>query len=171
MFYSHIENDKYRSLLAKSRSIFQFASFCADDEYIIIERKKEGKSMFMSTWMDIIFRVLNLILISRGIANDAIFKVRRHSDVSLEHCRVSYFLSLNNLSSCNENDTQSLCCIHEQSFQLTCFKWFFNIVPSGSGRAGISSYIPVGAVSLFESKSTNQISSGNLIENVKIRNH
>lgn len=46
--------------------------------------------------------------------------------------------------------------------KLTCFRWFFRIVPSGSGSAGISSGVPVGGVNLFESKSTNQMSSGNL---------
>lgn len=41
---------------------------------------------------------------------------------------------------------------------FTCFKWFFKIVPSGSGKGGIS----LGEVSLLESRSTSQISSGNL---------
>ena len=36
------------------------------------------------------------------------------------------------------------------------------MVPSGSGNIGISSEPPVGADNLFESKSTNHISSGNL---------
>lgn len=42
------------------------------------------------------------------------------------------------------------------------------MVPSGSGNNGISSFEPVGGESLFESKSTNQISSGNL-KPIKIR--
>lgn len=45
---------------------------------------------------------------------------------------------------------------------VTCFRWFFRMVPSGSGSTGISSFDPVGGDSLFESKSTSQISSGNL---------
>ena len=40
----------------------------------------------------------------------------------------------------------------------TCFKWFFRMVPSGSGSAGISPEND----SLLESKSTNQMSSGSL---------
>lgn len=36
------------------------------------------------------------------------------------------------------------------------------MVPSGSGNEGISSYEPVGGDSLFESRSTTHISSGNL---------
>lgn len=36
------------------------------------------------------------------------------------------------------------------------------MVPSGSGNNGISSFEPVGGESLFESKSTSQMSSGNL---------
>lgn len=37
------------------------------------------------------------------------------------------------------------------------------MVPSGSGSNGISSFEWPGGDSLFESKSTNQISSGNLV--------
>lgn len=43
----------------------------------------------------------------------------------------------------------------------TCLRWFFKIVPSGSGRSG-SSASTLAGVSLFESKSTIQMSSGNL---------
>lgn len=42
-----------------------------------------------------------------------------------------------------------------------CFKWFLNIVPSGSGSGGKSS-TPDGLISLFASRSTNQTSSGSL---------
>lgn len=45
---------------------------------------------------------------------------------------------------------------------VTCLRWFFKMVPSGSGKTGISSFEPVGGESLFESRSTSQISSGNL---------
>lgn len=48
---------------------------------------------------------------------------------------------------------------------VTCLRWFFRMVPSGSGKTGISSFEPVGGESLFESRSTNQISSGNLKAN------
>ena len=47
---------------------------------------------------------------------------------------------------------------------LTCFRWFFSIVPSGSGRPGRSSTEPDGGVILFESRSTSQMSSGSLKE-------
>lgn len=47
---------------------------------------------------------------------------------------------------------------------LTCFRWFFSIVPSGSGRPGSSSAEPDGGVILFESRSTSQMSSGSLKE-------
>lgn len=44
----------------------------------------------------------------------------------------------------------------------TCLRWFFKMVPSGSGKCGISSAPRWAGVSLFESKSTSQISSGSL---------
>ena len=56
--------------------------------------------------------------------------------------------------------------IQTKKFQIvvwpTCFKWFLRIVPSGSGNGGISSDKSDGGVNLFESRSTCQISPGNL---------
>lgn len=39
---------------------------------------------------------------------------------------------------------------------------FLSTVPSGSGKGGKESWVPVGGDILLESKSTNHISSGNL---------
>lgn len=44
--------------------------------------------------------------------------------------------------------------------KFTCLRWFFKMVPSGSGKGGISSGVPVGGEILLESKSINQMSSG-----------
>lgn len=50
---------------------------------------------------------------------------------------------------------------------LTCLRWFFRIVPSGSGSSG-SSASTLAGVNLFESRSTIQISSGNLAKGKQI---
>lgn len=57
-------------------------------------------------------------------------------------------------------------CCHRNDSHTWC-RWLRRIVPSGSGSAGIPSFVPVGGESLFESRSTSQISSGNLIVNIK----
>lgn len=54
---------------------------------------------------------------------------------------------------------QKRSCLSSSIF--TCLKWFFSIDPSGCGNDGID--LPLsGDIILFESKSINQISSGNL---------
>lgn len=70
----------------------------------------------------------------------------------------------------NHKDVLAQYCIpylHDVQF-LTCFRWFFRIVHSGSGKDGISSQ-DEDFVILLASRSTNHTSSGSLMEACKER--